>query len=117
MYKNISLLISVLLLLGQPVNGSPADKALAEIDDILIDPDAIAYATSNGGRQHVISNKRGIFTTHNRTANVGKPYYTAQQWRLSQSTDGGKTFTTVYESMTSVTPSLTTTFTSPAAVF
>lgn len=68
-----------------------------EIQTIMLDDDAVAYATFQSHNQKVISNDRGIFTTHIRTANTTKPVYTAQQWRLSQSIDGGKTFNTVYE--------------------
>jgi len=97
-YKNLSLIIVTFSFLGLSNYAAPMNEPLVEIDDILIDPDVIAYATFQSHNQKVISNDQGIFTTHNRTANSN---YTAQQWRLSQSTDGGKTFTTVYESMTS----------------
>lgn len=70
------------------------NDALPKIDEILIDGDAIAYATFQSHNQKVISNDRGIFTTHIRTSDPG---YNAQQWWLMQSTDGGKTFSTVYD--------------------
>ena len=42
------------------------------------------------------ANPNGIFTTHIRSRNEA---FTAQQWRLSRSVDGGATFETVYESV------------------
>jgi len=101
MYKKLLLLFAVVLFVIRISYASQLNTPLAAIEVTLVDSDAIAYATFHCINQKVISNNRGIFTTHNRTANVGEPYYTAQQWRLSQSTDGGQTFMTVYESMTS----------------
>lgn len=86
--------------------GTDKNKSFVEIEETLIDGDAIGYATFHCINQKVMSNSKGIFVSHNRSANVGKPYYTAQRWRLSQSTDGGQTFKTVYESMTSSNPPL-----------
>ena len=55
---------------------------------------ATGYGTFQSHNQKVLANAGGIFMTHIRTRN--EPY-TAQQWRLSRSTDGGKTFATIYE--------------------
>ena len=66
----------------------------AKVDLTLVDGHATGYGTFQSHNQKVLSNRGGIFMTHNRTRN--EPY-TAQQWRLSRSTDGGKTFATVYE--------------------
>jgi hypothetical protein len=66
----------------------------ARVELTLVDGEATGYGTFQSHNQKVLSNRGGIFMTHNRTRN--EPY-TAQQWRLSRSTDGGKTFATVYE--------------------
>jgi hypothetical protein len=71
-----------------------AAAAPAKIELTLVDGQATGYGTFQSHNQKVLSNRGGIFMTHNRTRNDA---YTAQQWRLSRSTDGGKTFTTVYE--------------------
>lgn len=55
----------------------------------IIDADAIAYGTFQSHNQKVVSNRNGIFVTYVRSANKE---YTAQEWRLARSTDGGKTF-------------------------
>lgn len=67
---------------------------LTRIDTVCVDDHATGYGTFQSHNQKVVSNRKGIFMTHIRTRN--EPY-TAQQWRLSWSKDGGKTFTTVYE--------------------
>ena len=76
-------------LLGLCIAAAPAKVELT-----LVDGNATGYGTFQSHNQKVLSNRNGIFMTHNRTRN--EPY-TAQQWRLSRSTDGGKTFATVYE--------------------
>ncbi len=68
--------------------------APAKIELTLVDGEATGYGTFQSHNQKVLSNGGGIFMTHNRTRNEA---YTAQQWRLSRSTDGGKTFATIYE--------------------
>lgn len=67
----------------------------------LIDDDAIGYATFQSHNQKVIENANGIFMTHLRRRNED---YTAQTWRLSRSTDGGKTFTAIYEATHATNP-------------
>jgi len=71
------------------------------IELTCLDPDATGYATFQSHNQKVVANRFGIFTTHIRTRN--EPY-TAQTWRLSRSTDGGKTFTTIYEATHATNP-------------
>ena len=66
----------------------------AKVELTLVDDVTTGYGTFQSHNQKVLSNRGGIFMTHNRAQN--EPY-TAQQWRLSRSTDGGKTFTTVYQ--------------------
>jgi len=67
----------------------------------LVDSTATGYATFQSHNQKVVSNNNGIFITHIRSRN--EPY-TAQQWRLSQSTDGGTTFSTIYEATHATNP-------------
>ncbi|MFH1269393.1 MAG: BNR-4 repeat-containing protein, partial [Planctomycetota bacterium] len=65
------------------------------------DDEAVGYATFQSHNQKVVWNRRGIFTTHIRTRN--EPY-TAQTWRLSRSTDGGRTFSTIHEAVDATNP-------------
>jgi len=67
---------------------------MTSIEWTLVDEDAIAFATFQSHNQKVVSNRYGIFITYLKAANE---QYMAQRWRLARSTDGGKTFTTVYE--------------------
>lgn len=67
----------------------------------LVDGAAHGYATFQSHNQKVASGPHGIFMTHLRTRNEA---YTAQQWRLSQSTDGGQSFETVYEETNATNP-------------
>ncbi len=71
-----------------------AAAAPAKIELSVVDDNATGYGTFQSHNQKVLANAGGIFMTHLRSRN--EPY-TAQQWRLSRSTDGGKTFTTLYE--------------------
>jgi len=76
-------------------------SGLTEINVTLVDRDAIGYGTFQNHNQKVVQNDHGIFMTHIRSRNAK---YTAQQWRLSRSTDGGKTFSTVYEATHATNP-------------
>ena len=67
----------------------------------LVDSAATGYATFQSHNQKVVSNENGIFMTHLRSHNEN---YTAQQWRLSQSVDGGHSFTTIYEAIHATYP-------------
>ena len=67
----------------------------------LVDADAISGGTFQSNNQKVVSNSRGIFMTHLRSRNEK---YTAQQWRLSWSKDGGQSFTTLSESTDATNP-------------
>ena len=80
----------------------PAAKVgLAVVELTLVDGKAGSFATFHSHNQKVVQNGNGLFMTHLRTRNEA---YTAQQWRLSRSTDGGKTFATVYESTDATNP-------------
>lgn len=65
-----------------------------KIELTLVDGDATGYGTFQSHNQKVLANRGGIFMAHHRTRNDA---YTAQQWRLSRSTDGGRTFATIRE--------------------
>ncbi|MBP8131007.1 MAG: hypothetical protein KA184_15620 [Candidatus Hydrogenedentes bacterium] len=78
-----------------------AQAGLAPIELTLVDGEAIGYAVFQSHNQKVVANAHGIFMTHLRTRNEA---YTAQTWRLSRSTDGGKTFETVYEATHATNP-------------
>ncbi len=80
-----------------------ADQAsgLAKIEITCVDPAATAYGTFQSHNQKVVANRRGIFMTHIRTRNEA---YTAQQWRLSWSRDGGHTFKTLLETTHATNP-------------
>jgi hypothetical protein len=80
-----------------------ADPGLTRIELTCVDPAATGYATFQSHNQKVVSNRRGFFMTHIRTRN--EPY-TAQQWRLSWSRDGGASFETLYEATHATNPPL-----------
>jgi len=71
-----------------------ADRSPGSIQLTLVDDQAIAYATFQSHNQKVVSNRQGLFITYVRESNND---YTAQQWRLVHSTDGGRSFATVME--------------------
>ncbi len=75
--------------------------ALEPITFTLVDAEATGYGTFQSHNQKVASNKNGIFMTHIRSRNEA---YTAQQWRLSRSEDGGATFKTIYEETNATNP-------------
>lgn len=67
----------------------------------LVDAEATHGATFQSHNQKVVHNARGIFLTHVHSRN--EPF-TAQQWRLSWSRDGGRTFETLYEATDATNP-------------
>ena len=78
----------------------------AEIEVVCVDEQATGYGTFQSHNQKVLANGGGIFMTHLRTRN--EPF-TAQQWRLSRSSDGGRTFATVHEATSAThTPAIAT---------
>ena len=64
------------------------------IETVCVDDEATGYGTFQSHNQKVVSNRNGIFMTHIRTRNEA---FTAQQWRLSRSSDGGRSFVTLYQ--------------------
>lgn len=71
------------------------------IELTCVDDETIGYATFQSHNQKIVSNRHGIFLTHLRTRNQA---YTAQTWRLSRSTDGGRSFAAVYEATHATNP-------------
>jgi hypothetical protein len=80
---------------------SVATDDLVPIELACVDSAATGYGTFQSHNQKVVANRRGIFMTHIRTRN--EPY-TAQQWRLSWSRDGGQSFDTLYEATHATNP-------------
>jgi len=72
-----------------------------KVELTLVDPQAHGYATFQSHNQKVVANRHGIFMTHIRSRNEA---YTAQQWRLSRSTDNGQTFTTIFAATDATNP-------------
>ncbi len=66
-----------------------------------IDDEAIHYATFQSHNQKVVAHGNEVWMTHLRTRNEA---YTSQQWRLSRSRDGGRTFITQQESTDPTNP-------------
>jgi hypothetical protein len=95
-YRCLLTLTAVFLLACEPtvIAGERADKSPASIELTLVDDQSIAYATFQSHNQKVVSNKHGLFITYVRKSNAD---YSAQQWRLARSTDGGRSFATVVE--------------------
>jgi hypothetical protein len=77
-----------------PVAANAENAAPFPIELTLVDDGAIAFATFQSHNQKVVSNEHGVFITYIHKSNSD---YTAQQWRLAKSTDGGKSFTTIHE--------------------
>ena len=104
MFRGSSRLLCLALassaLAAQPSDPSPG---LTRIELTCVDPQATGYGTFQSHNQKVVANRRGIFMTHIRSRNEA---YTAQQWRLSWSRDGGKTFETLYEATHPTNPAV-----------
>ena len=92
-------------------SGSEVNAAQAEGESVMpgrttveiarIDGEATGYATFQSHNQKIVANRNGIFTAHIRSRNEE---YTAQEWRLSRSVDGGETFAVVYEATHATNP-------------
>lgn len=95
---------SLAIVLASTSKGVAADADAAPLVPIelqLVDGDVVHFATFQSHNQKVASNRNGIFLTHLRNA---EPGYRAQGWRLLRSTDDGKTFAIVYESVDPTNP-------------
>ena len=103
-YPIVGLAFVVCIAFGRGAASEPAESpALAKVQLSCVDDDAIGYATFQSHNQKVVSTGQGIFITHIRTRNQA---YTAQTWRLSRSTDDGRTFSTVYEAVHATNPAV-----------
>ncbi len=80
---------------------APPSPGVARVELTCVDDAATGYGTFQSHNQKVVSNPHGIFMTHIRTRNEA---YTAQQWRLLRSVDGGKRFLVVYEATNATNP-------------
>ena len=99
---------AAILFASEPLGfaGERTGKSPHSIELTLVDDQAIAYATFHSHNQKVVSNRHGLFITYVRKSNAK---YTAQQWRLARSTDGGRSFATVVEETRATsTPALET---------
>ncbi len=76
-------------------------RGRAPVEVACVDAEATGYATFQSHNQKVTSNRNGIFMTHIRSRNKA---YTAQQWRLLRSVDGGKRFSIVYQATNATNP-------------
>lgn len=74
---------------------------LTTVETVCVDREATGYATFQSHNQKVVSNRNGLFMAYLRSRNEA---YTAQQWRLVRSTDGGKHWTTLYEATHATNP-------------
>ena len=72
-----------------------------EIQRTCVDARATGYGTFQSHNQKVVRRGDTTYMTHIRTRNEK---YTAQQWRISKSTDGGRHFETVYEATHATNP-------------
>jgi hypothetical protein len=76
----------------------------AELAPVLVtcvDDNATGYATFQSHNQRVVSNEHGIFLAYILSRNEA---YTAQEWRLMQSTDNGTSFSLVYGGVHATNP-------------
>jgi len=67
----------------------------------LVDPSATGYATFQSHNHKVVWTRSGVFLAYLRTCNEA---YTAQQWRLVRTRDGGRSFETVWEGVHATNP-------------
>ena len=96
------LLLSTLLLLPLCALWSQDEpRPGASFHLTLVDDEATGYATFQSHNQKVVAGAGGIFMTFIRTRNEK---YTAQEWRLVRSTDGGESFRIVHESTNATNP-------------
>lgn len=79
----------------------PARQFPSSVEVVCVDTEATGYATFQSHNQKVVANSHGIFMAYIRTRNEA---YTAQQWRLLRSTDGGRSFSVIYEDTHATNP-------------
>lgn len=94
-------LFAVVTLSAVRFASSEEPSKLHEIELTCIDEQVIHSATFQSNTQHVVSNRSGIFATYVKTRNED---YSAQNWRLVRSTDGGSSFSLVAEGVAATNP-------------
>lgn len=72
-----------------PASPDMPRDGLQTIEMRCVDDEATCYGTFQSHNQKVLWTAQGLFMTHLRSRNQE---YTAQQWRLSHSEDGGATW-------------------------
>jgi hypothetical protein len=102
--------LSAYLVVTAMLNALPAASAGAETGRDLetiwtkcVDDNATGYATFQSNNQKVVSNRRGYFMAYIRSRNEA---YTAQQWRLIWSQDGGRNWTVLHEATNATNPAV-----------
>ena len=97
--KKLVFLVGALLVGGAAASetskGGAAPQA-GTVEVTCVDDRACGYGTFQSHNQKVVSNANAIFMTYLREDNEKDPAK-PNVWRLMRSTDGGKTFSTVYE--------------------
>ncbi|MBM3494077.1 MAG: hypothetical protein FJX72_07125 [Armatimonadetes bacterium] len=88
-------LVAIAALLPVPKPG------MTTIATAVVDPSVTGYATFQSHNQKIVANRNGILLAYVKTRNEA---YTAQNWRLVRSLDGGRTFDTVYEATHATNP-------------
>lgn len=79
--------------------GKPDAAASPRVVLTAVDDATTMYATFQSHNQKVVTNRHGIFITylHSYDSPDGSDAKTRATWRLARSTDGGKTFRTLFE--------------------
>ena len=80
-----------------------APEKLKTIWTTCVDEEATGYATFQSHNQKVVSNRRGYFMAYLRSRNEE---YTAQQWRLIWSQDGGQNWRILHEATNATNPAV-----------
>ncbi len=97
----LSILAAPVFAQSRPADPATIPAGIQSIEIVCVDEQATSYATFQSHNQKVVSNPMGIFLAYLRTRNES---YTAQQWRLVRSTDGGRTFKTLHEATDATNP-------------
>jgi hypothetical protein len=95
------LLLTFVSMLGSSFANSQEPTHLRKIELTCIDDQVIHSATFQSNTQHVVSNRNGIFAAFVKTRNED---YSAQNWRLVRSVDGGRNFSLVAEGIAATNP-------------
>jgi hypothetical protein len=89
------------LALAAAFSGVTTPVSAAEVQLTLVDDHVIGYATFQSHNQKVVQNQHGIFLTYVKTRNDS---YSAQEWRVMRSRDGGRTFQLVHQATAATHP-------------